>query len=145
MLLNAGASHERSTLGFNHARELLTARGVENKTLTELLDVVYQSMDSTYDSLRERRDYLAYRAVHAAGAEHLERMTASDKFPVVCDQLLKSTERKTAETGSFAVKSFVDVHFRHQIGCLRVMCKTAESRSFARGGNVGAQFYDKRV
>lgn len=80
MLLNAGAWHERSMLAFGLAKELCTASGVRNGTLEELFDIVSKSMEVTYEALRERRDYLSYRAIDAAGAEHLERITAAEKI-----------------------------------------------------------------
>lgn len=92
MLLNDGVWHERTMLSFHLARELCATTGVQNETLTGLfnfieilLDVtglfnfIETSLDVTYKTLRERRDYIDYRAVDDAGADHLECMGLADR------------------------------------------------------------------
>ena len=93
-LLNAGVWTEYALLSFELAYEVAEESGLVEGHIQSLLNISRMYMDTAYDALRNRRDYLEYRHHDWSGADHLERVTAANR----ATYLMHSTARKHRKT-----------------------------------------------
>ena len=85
---------EYALLSFEIAYEVAEESGLVEGPIKSLLNISRMYMDTAYDALRNRRDYLEYRHHEWSVADHLERVTAANR----ATYLMNPTARKHRKT-----------------------------------------------